>query len=334
VRPQYRAAVALRPLQFPSVAHFTAAALSVVRRDAQVNGLSPLTVTWWEQSLRAFTNFLWHAKHDRAFLSGDVQRQVAVLDAWVCWLRNERRVSHTTVRTYWGALTAIGQRLERAHGFVNPFALLIPPPPGRLRPHVLTRPQAAKLLGLVAHYRWESRLLRARNLAAVGLMLFAGLRRGEVLRLAADDLHIDEGWLVVRRAKAPDGGTRRTAYLPPQLQAILRLYLHELRGARPTRTHEALLTTARRNVPATVVTITRLFQRLSTLLGFRVSPHMLRHTYATLLRQSGVADRVSMDLLGHKSLAMLKRYSHVFEEEYRREVQKLHVEFDGDLGVP
>jgi len=55
---------------------------------------------------------------------------------------------------------------------------------------------------------------------------------------------------------------------------------------------------------------------------------MLRHTYATLLRQSGVADRVSMDLMGHQSLAMLTRYSHVFEPEYELESRKLHLDVD------
>ena len=56
------------------------------------------------------------------------------------------------------------------------------------------------------------------------------------------------------------------------------------------------------------------------------SPRALRHTDATLLRQSDVPDRVAMDLLGHTSLAMLQRYSHVFEGEHQREAAKLHLE--------
>jgi site-specific recombinase XerD len=50
---------------------------------------------------------------------------------------------------------------------------------------------------------------------------------------------------------------------------------------------------------------------------------MLRHTYATILRQAGVPDRLSMDLLGHASLSMLQRYSHVESGEHRAAVERL-----------
>jgi hypothetical protein len=43
---------------------------------------------------------------------------------------------------------------------------------------------------------------------------------------------------------------------------------------------------------------------------------------------SGVADRVSMELMGHESLSMLKRYSHVFEAEFHTEAQKLRLDVD------
>jgi integrase len=142
------------------------------------------------------------------------------------------------------------------------------------------------------------------------------------------DLHVADGWVAIRRGKGTEGGRPRTAYLPPQLRDILAGYLKDRDKAKPRRTHPELITTERRNAPAGVITITRLFRRLSAICGVHVSPHMLRHTYATLLRQSGVADRVSMDFLGHTSLGMLTRYSHVFEAEYERESRKLHLDVD------
>jgi integrase/recombinase XerC len=215
---------------------------------------------------------------------------------------------------------------------VNPFALLVPPKRGRSRRPVLAREQAQALITTITHFRWRSPLLRTRNLAVVGLMLYAGLRRGEVLRLKTGDLHIVEGWAVIRQGKGTEGGKPRTAYLPPQLREILTRYVHDSDKAKPRRTHPELITTERGNAPASVVTITRLFRRLSAIGGVHVSPHMLRHTYATLLRQFGVADRVSMDFMGHESLAMLTRYSHVFEAEYEVESRKLHLDVDLPLG--
>ena len=332
LRPMYHARGAASALQFPTLDAFCDVARRVITQDVETRGLSPLTLRWWEQSLRVLRHFLRTSGEESAFLAGDVDVQLGVIDRWVHTLRTERRVSHTTVHTYFGAMSAICRRLERGCGMVNPFALLIPPRRGRSRRPVLTREQAEALVTTITHFRWRSSLLRTRNLAVVGLMLYAGLRRGEVLRLKTGDLHVREGWVGIRLGKGPDGGKPRTAYLPPQLREILTLYLKDRDVAKPRRTHPELITTAAANVSASVVTITRLFQRLSVILGLHVSPHMLRHTYATLLRQAGVADRISMDFMGHTSLGMLTRYSHVFEPEYEVESRKLHL--DVDLPLP
>lgn len=334
LRSQYRSAAPRRPLQFATLQAFLDATGTALTRDAEARGLSALTLRWWEQSLRTFAGYLHSTHEDARFLSGDVELQLAVIDGWLRWLRTERQVSHTTARTYFGALTAIGQRLERAYGMVNPFGLVLPPRGGRPRPRVLTREQAETLVSTITHYRWRNALVRSRNLAIVGLMLYAGLRRGEVVGLKTGDVHASAGWLLIRQGKGKDGGKPRTAYLPPQLREILALYLRDRDAVKPRRTHPQLLTMTAENRPVTAVAITRLFLRLSAILGFPVSPHMLRHTYATLLRQVGVADRVSMDLMGHESLAMLTRYSHVFEPEYEVESRKLRLDVDLPLDAP
>jgi integrase len=283
LRSEYRSALPRRPLQFPTVETFAAEAMRTIRSDAEARGLSALTLRWWEQSLGAFATYLDATGEGARFLSGDVELQLHAIDAWLRWLRTERRVSHATARTYFGALTAIGQRLERARGMVNPFGLVLPPRAGRPRPRVLTRAQAETLVNTITHYRWRSTLVRSRNLAIIGLMLYAGLRRGEVVGLKTGDVHAAAGWLLIRHGKGKYGGKPRTAYLPPQLREILAGYLRDRDAAVPHRTHPELLTMADENRCVTVATITRLFRRLSAIVGFHVSPHMLRHTYATLL---------------------------------------------------
>ena len=71
------------------------------------------------------------------------------------------------------------------------------------------------------------------------------------------------------------------------------------------------------------VTIRRLFARIRAGTGIYVTPHMLRHSYATMLRQAGVSDRVAMELLGHRSLAVLQRYSAIFDGECAAEAGRL-----------
>ncbi len=324
VKPMYKTAIALRPFQFQSVEHFIEGADEVIARDVKAKGLSERTLKWWRECLHAFARFLFETKSDLAFLGGDLQRQVEALEDWVIWLRETRRVSHVTVRSYWIAMTSICGRLERAHGVVNPFGLLETPKAGPTQARVLTRTQAERLVAVVAQFQWGSQFLRDRNLAIVCLMLLGGLRRGEVIRLQTGDISVNEKTIRIRKGKGKYGGKPRTAYMAPQLRFVLATYLETRRDAGRADPH--LITLGRTDAPATITMVKRLFERLTALAGFRVSSHMLRHSYATLLRQAGVADRISMELMGHQSLTMLKRYSHVFEGEFETEAQKLHLD--------
>jgi integrase len=184
----------------------------------------------------------------------------------------------------------------------------------------------------VKNRQGKSAFERARNLCLIALLLLAGLRRGEALTLKLADCNLERRTLTLRNAKGINGGRTRTAYLSPELAEILLQYIEMRSNLQPPRTHPELLTLADEDRALTVPVVARIFKRMQRDLGFKVTPHMLRHTYALLLRQSGVPDRVSMDFLGHRSLAMLQRYSHVFEPEYRAESEKVILDIDGDLG--
>lgn len=325
LRASHAAALPLRPMQFPSLAHFVDASEQVIAAAASVEGLSGTTVQWMRACTRSFAEYLRMSGADRAFLSGDIERQGIVLEEWLVSLR-ARSLSRTTIRTYWNALHAVCARLQRRHHLANPFAYFQPPHLAPPHPRLLTKANAERLLLVARNYRWRTPLQRERNVAIVGLMLLAGLRRGEVLRLVVSDIDLDRGTIRVRNGKGRFGGKDRTAYTPPQLQEILRAYLRERDRAR--RTHPELITSARLDAPIRATGIKRLFEALSRITRMRVSPHMLRHTYATLLRASGVSDRVAMDLMGHASLTMLKRYSHVYDGEHADEARKLRLDIE------
>lgn len=325
LRPTHAAAVPLRPLQFPSLSHFIDAGEGVIQSAASVEGLSRTTIQWMRDCLRSFAEFLRVSNSERAFLSGDIERQGIVLETWLVSLRT-RALSRTTIRTYWNALNAVCVRLQRRHHLANPFGYFAPPQLGPSQPQLLTKTEAERLLLVTQNCRWKTALQRERNVAIVGLMLLAGLRRGEVLRLCISDVDLDRGTLRVRRGKGRYGGKDRTAYTPPQLQEILRGYLRE--RDRAHRTHPELITSILANAPIGSTGVKRLFEALTRAMQMRVSPHMLRHTYATLLRTAGIPDRVAMDLMGHESLTMLKRYSHVYDGEQAEEAQKLRLDVE------
>lgn len=312
---------ALLPLAFPTVDHLRERLDEVAERAETVEGLQHTTLARWKVARRSFFRFMDEQGCGQRFVGGDYRVQAVLIEDWIAWLR-ARHTARSSIATYWHSLASQLSRIEREDGMLNPWSLLDAPKPGHALPRSLTKQQAESLVSLVRNEA-DSTLERTRNLCVVGLMLLAGLRRGEVLAIEVADFDVERRTLVVKHGKGRDGGAPRTSYMTSQLAVMLADYTAERARTLPRRTHPALLTSTRGDRPITVDVVRRLFRRWSAMLGYRVTPHMLRHTYALLLRKSGVPDRVSMDLLGHHSLSMLQRYSHVFDGEYRDEAAKV-----------
>jgi site-specific recombinase XerD len=322
-----REVVPLLPFRFPTLTHLNERVADVQHRASSVEGLQPNTIGRWIVAWQSFHRFIRVADREQGFLEGDYRKQCRVIEDWVASLR-ERRVSRTTIATYWRSVQTQLKRIERDEGMMNPFSLLVPPKPAAALPRSLTRKEATRLVSYIRTCRWKNSLERSRNVCLIALLLLAGLRRGEALRLKLTDCNLERRTLTIRDAKGRNGGRTRTAYLPAQLATFIIEYIEERSQAEPPRTHPELLTALRADRPLSVPTVRNLFKRMRRDLDFKVTPHMLRHTYALLLRQSGVPDRVSMDFLGHRSLAMLQRYSHVFDAEYQGEAEKVVLDLD------
>ncbi len=313
----------VRPLQFPSPDHFFVRVREENERAIRDFGLKASTRRWYEDALRSLHAYLIAAKVGDDFVSGDFAQQRQVLMHWCGWLM-EHGTRRVTVRTYWQSLRAQLGRLEVADGLMNPMRWIPPPRVGKLLPKSLTRDAARCVLQFVQNHSWPSDFVRARNTAIVATMLLAGLRRMEVVRLDRHDYDSDRHTLAISASKGAFGGKDRTAYVNRQLAGILDFYLQHRARLQPRV--PTLFTSPNGTGPAGIAAVRYLFDVVSERTGVRVSPHRLRHTFATLLRQSGVSDRVSMDLLGHENLSTLQRYSGVFEPEYAEAIEKLSLD--------
>jgi integrase len=323
VPPNLTAAAPIRPFQFASLSHLDDGVKQIIQRAAAVEGLRPSTTTWMKNGYDSVRRFITQTKNEQQLIGGDFLQQREVLTLWTGWLL-QNGISRVTARTYWRAMSAICRRFEMDHGMLNLFRYVQAPRTGRHLPKSLTRADAKAVLLFVRNFAWSGDFERARNTAVVSMMMLAGLRRMEVARLRREDIHEDDGIIDIRGAKGAYGGKDRTAYMPQQLLADVRVYLGERTRRKATSPAFYLAVGADAGIGAG--TMKRVFRIVTESVGFRVSPHRLRHTYATLLRQAGIADRVSMDLLGHEQLSTLQRYSRVFEPEYREQVQKLTVD--------
>ena len=319
-RSRWVITVPTRPLQYPSIEHFTARVEKALYEAAQVQGLKPSTLQWVWKAYACLHAYLLANSHDAKFIAGDVDVQLQILRGWIAWQR-ERNVSRTTINNRWRGLSSLLRWISDVDGTVNPLRLTPAPSPGRRPPHCLTKEVAERVMEFARNYNWRTELERSRSLVILGLMLLAGLRRSEVVNLMNGDVDERRGTVIVRDGKGTNGGKTRTCYMAPQLRLLVERYKADRRAA--GRQTQSFIVDIRQDRGITPEPIRDLCARIADGLGIRLSPHVLRHTYATLLRQAGVPDRVSMDLLGHASLSMLQRYSHVFDGE--------HLEYAGRL---
>ena len=152
------------------------------------------------------------------------------------------------------------------------------------------------------------RAIALRDGAVLELLYGSGLRVGEVARLTTDRADVERGRVLVMGK----GSKEREVPLSEYAMDALRAYL---RHGRPVMAPGASrhLFFNRRKKPFSERDIRSMVQRYgATLLpGRRVTPHTLRHSFATHLLEGGADIRAVQELLGHASVATTQRYTHV-----------------------
>lgn len=165
----------------------------------------------------------------------------------------------------------------------------------------------------------EPRFLGLRNLAAVEILFATGMRVGELVSLRLPDWRDDEVSLV--RGK---GSRQRLAFLPDDrsLKAV-RLYVGH--RAKMSLDHDGLLVNASGRRISTQG-IARVIVQTAADAGIatRVTPHMMRHTVATLLLRFGTDIRIVQEVLGHASIATTQRYTHVSKDHLLSTLRARH----------
>lgn len=278
---------------------------------------SPYSLRWYRSALRNFHAFLLESA--RLAPEAFELREFA-LDEWVAW-NSRRGVKPITMNAYWRGLRAFYLDRERRDGAPSPFTGRRPPPVGDHTPKALSAPECSRILVAAANYPWTCVFGRELALGVLGVMLYAGLRRSEVLRLTMNDVQLDQGTLRVVRGKGRWGGKDRMAYVPPELDVILRAYLRE--RARRAIVVPEFFASAYSGRPLGEMAIRDVVAKVSRAAQIRFSPHVLRHSFVTQLLRSGVPLHIARDLAGHSSIETTLGYLRVFDEDRRENVRKI-----------
>ena len=196
------------------------------------------------------------------------------------------------------------------------------PRKGRPLPKVLSRGEVERLIA-AAGARDGAQGLRLGCM--VELIYASGLRVSELLALTLSALARDPAFLIVRGK----GGKERLAPLNDTARTAIKAYL-EVRKAflsKGDRDNPWLFPSRGKGGRLTTRRFAQLLDEAAAGAGIdpaRVSPHVLRHAFATHLLEGGADLRVVQTLLGHADIATTQIYTHVAEDRLREVVQSKH----------
>jgi integrase/recombinase XerC len=165
------------------------------------------------------------------------------------------------------------------------------------------------------------RAIASRDRAVLELLYGSGLRVGEVATLTVDRIDVRRGRVLV----LGKGSKEREVPISEYAADAVRAYLRDARSAMAPDGSRQLFFNKRRK-PFSERDIRSMVHRYgATLLpGRRVTPHTLRHSFATHLLEGGADIRAVQELLGHASVATTQRYTHVSRRRLFEAYERAH----------
>lgn len=161
-----------------------------------------------------------------------------------------------------------------------------------------------------------------RNRAIIEMLYSCGLRVSELVSLRLGDLFFDDGFIRV----IGKGNKQRVVPISGNAIQEIERYLVERREQTPKRGNEDILFLNRRGAQLTRVMIFTIIRKQAELAGIKknVSPHTLRHSFATHLLEGGANIRAIQMFLGHELLSTTEIYTHVSQTSLREEINRCH----------
>jgi integrase/recombinase XerD len=227
--------------------------------------------------------------------------------------------SPATINRKSAALRSFYRHLRREELVdADPTATVVTPARGRRLPHVLGHGEVRRLLESVS----TGDPISLRDRALLEVMYGCGLRASETIGLEVGDVDLRRGFL---RARGK-GSKERTVPVGREAAGAVQRYLRagrpELVGSRL----EAKLFVNFRGRPLTRQGLYKIIQRHAVAVGLdgKMSPHTLRHTFATHLLAGGCDLRSVQEMLGHADVATTQLYTHLGSERIKDAYFKAH----------
>ena len=275
-------------------------------------GLSPATVVSYRQDLALFEAFLTQRRID-----SPTRVQAGHVREFLQSIRAHRTAS--TVARKLSAVRGFFKFLEGQRTIArSPTAFIETPRLWHRLPQTLNLPEIERLLGSISPEG-----LGIRDRAMVELLYGTGLRVSELVSLDLESCNFEAGFLRC----IGKGNTERIVPLGRQATGALSRYLQTERPQLVRRrSDERALFVNRRGARLTRQRVWQLLRRYAAagLITTSVSPHTLRHSFATHLLERGADLRTVQELLGHASVSTTQRYTHVDRARLKSIHEKYH----------
>lgn len=200
----------------------------------------------------------------------------------------------------------------------DPTDMLQTPPIPKKLPEVLTLAEIDSLLGAINEERPEA----SRDTAIIEVLYSCGLRVSELCGLTYSDIFLDEGYLHVWGK----GRKERLVPMSPKAVADVQRYLNDPCRYNAKPEYDQYIFISRRGQPISRITVFCLIRTLAELAGIHkeISPHTLRHSFATHLLEGGADLHAIQLMMGHESIATTEIYTHVDRTALRADILRYH----------
>ena len=275
-------------------------------------GYSPNTLEAYVRDLEKLLDYL--KQENRSVLDvklEDLQHFAAGLHDIGIGPRSQCRIL-SGVRSFYRFLQLDGYRDD------DPTELLESPVLGEHLPEVLTTVEVDTLEDSIDRSKWEGQ----RNRAIIEVLFSCGLRVSELVNLKLTDLYLTEQYVRV----FGKGSKERLVPISPRAIRELELWFVDRNQMVIKPGEEDYVFLNRRGAHLTRVMILIMIKRQAEVAGITktISPHTLRHSFATALLEGGADLRAIQALLGHESIGTTEIYTHIDMSTLRQQILEHH----------
>lgn len=202
----------------------------------------------------------------------------------------------------------------------DPSELIETPKKEQHLPEVLSLEEINKMIAQIDLSKNESH----RNRAIIEMLYGSGLRVSELINLHLSDIYLQEGYMRI----TGKGNKQRLVPISIEATKWFQFWITDRNklNIKPEASDIAFLNRYGRQL--TRAMIFTIIKQLATAAGItkNISPHTLRHSFATHLLQNGADLRIIQQLLGHESISTTEIYTHVDIHDLREAILKYHPE--------